>query len=82
MPISSLVVTVANSGSRTPESVVRGFAGEPGLEFGEPAGPRIPVVIDVEDAAQERRLLDALSAHPAVVHVDVVFVEVAADREP
>jgi len=73
MPISGLVITVANEAD-TLVLVRSALALEPGLTLGETQGPRIPAVLEAADEDASKLAHDRLVRMPGVVQVDVVFV--------
>lgn len=73
MPISGLVITVANSAAA--EDLARALlTQEPRLEVGELQRDRLPCVLETADSQESKAVHDWLLGQPGVLGVDVVFV--------
>ncbi len=79
MPTSGLVIT-ANQVADV-ALVLTAIASDPHVEPGQPAGNRIPLVLDTPDKATDKRLWDWLGALPGVAHVDVAFIYLGESHE-
>ncbi|XAL99323.1 hypothetical protein OT109_17305 [Phycisphaeraceae bacterium D3-23] len=86
MPISGLVVTLAPPGPDAEQAIAwmhddaRFSLGEP-----EPVAPRrLPITLDTDDCAEDKRLWEQMQNHPGIAFVDVacVFFEEEDEETP
>ncbi len=73
MPISALLITLRHT-VQDRDAVLAVLAREPGIELGEPEGPRVPAVSETPTLAEGRRLVERLVETSGVAHVDVLSV--------
>ncbi|MFO0675323.1 MAG: hypothetical protein U0169_02235 [Polyangiaceae bacterium] len=57
------------------QAVVARIAADPRLHVGEPIGPRVPVVVEVDGLSAAEATVEQLRAEAGVLAVDVVTVE-------
>jgi len=72
MPVSGLVVSVADEGAA--DAVAAAVAGAGPFTLGERVGPRLAVAVEADDPGAAERWHDWLRALPGVAKVDVAFV--------
>jgi hypothetical protein len=73
MSVSGIVITFAREADLAARARAA-IAREEWLEYGVPAGSRLPAVIEAPDPRAARELVERLVRLPGVASVDVVFV--------
>ena len=75
MPVLGLVVTLDDRDPKTHAHVAVGLRAAPGLELGEAAGHRWPVVLESASPAEAEARIDALRRVTGIANVDVVYAD-------
>lgn len=73
MSVSGIVITLTNESSEVRSSVLERLESTPTIEVGEPAGVRLPAVIDADSSKKGRDQYRWVESLPGVLKVDVVF---------
>lgn len=78
MPISSLVLTLANPGER----LLADLASDPRLTLGETQGAYLPVVLETSTLGESKAAVEELMTREGVRFVDIVTVDFSDGVDP
>jgi nitrate reductase NapAB chaperone NapD len=81
MPISGLVLTLAEDATRR-QAALAALEQHPAIRVGQPAGHRLPIVVETADSQEDVQIWDWLHTLPGVVLVDVVMVHFDQPEAP
>ena len=75
MPVLGLVLTIDDGDAATHRRVAAGLGTAPGLELGQAAGHRWPVVLESATPSEAEARIDTLRCVAGVANVDVVYAD-------
>lgn len=78
MPISGLVVTLVDDPA-TRQGALATLRQHPAVDVGEPAGGRVPIVVDTFDENDDRLVWEWIHAIPGVTFVVVAYIHFDED---
>jgi nitrate reductase NapAB chaperone NapD len=73
MPISGLVITLADDDARCDAALVA-LRQHGAITLGPQTGPRLPVVVETDSDDEDRQVWEWLQSLPGVLQVDVAMI--------